>query len=300
MAEEQDKQQGAAARDGAVESKQDDITPEQMWHRYMTTGEVPARLHNRWHARALRPLVRSMPSDPRCLICYYPFKGIGGRLASTFFGTRPSKLNPKLCNVCEIAADEYQGGTELNISMLFADVRGSTALAERMSPTEFSRIIDRFYKATTKEIFDANGMVEKIIGDEVTGFFVPAFSGEKHSRVAVETAQAILKATGHGGVREPWVPVGIGVHTGVAFVGAVSTENGVSDITILGDAVNTAARLASLAGPGEIIASDDSLRAAGLSTASLASRRLKLKGRSQPVDAWVLRQSSQLTNSNPG
>jgi adenylate cyclase len=299
MANERDKPQddieperaNAAPRQGDAAIRQGDITPEEMWHTYMTTGKTPERLHNRWHARALRPLVRSMPSDPRCLICYYPFKGVGGRMARAFLGIKPSKLNPKLCNVCEIAADKYQGGTELQISMLFADVRGSTAMAERMSPTEFSRIIDRFYKATTKEIFEANGMVEKIIGDEVTGFFVPGFAGEQHARVAVETAQTILKATGHSKVSGPWVPVGIGVHTGVAFVGAVSTENGASDITILGDAVNTAARLASLAKPGEVIVSDDSIRFAGLSTANLESRRLQLRGRTQAVDAWALRSS---------
>jgi len=283
MAEEPEQSQDAVAR------KQDDITPEEMWYTYMTTGKTPARLHSRWHARVLRPLVRNMPSDPRCLVCYYPFDGFGGRLARTILGIKPSKLNPKLCNVCEIAADEYQGGTELEISMLFADVRGSTAMAEKMSPTEFSRLIDRFYKATTREIFEANGMVEKIIGDEVTGFFVPGFAGEGHARVAVETARCILKATGHNKVSGPWVPVGIGVHTGVAFVGAVSTENGASDITILGDAVNTAARLASLAGPGEVIVSDDSIRFAGLSTAGLESRRLQLRGRTKAVDAWALR-----------
>jgi adenylate cyclase len=292
MANEQDRPpDDATIRQGDIELERDDITPEEMWYTYMTTGKTPERLHNRWHARTLRPLVRKMPSDPRCLICYYPFEGLGGRMAHAFLGIKPSKLNPKLCNVCEIAADEYKGGTELEISMLFADVRGSTAMAERMSPTEFSRLIDRFYKATTREIFEANGMVEKIIGDEVTGFFVPGFAGEQHARVAVETAQAILKTTGHNSVSGPWVPVGIGVHTGVAFVGAVSTENGASDITILGDAVNTAARLASLAKPGEVIVSDDSIRFAGLSTANLESRRLQLRGRTQAVDAWALRSS---------
>jgi adenylate cyclase len=281
MSKEQDNSQDDAAPEG-------DVTPEQMWYGYMALGKVPERLHNRWHARSLRPLIRNMPSDPRCQICYFPFEGTGGWLSRTLMGTKPSKLNPKLCNVCEIAADLYQGGTELEISMLFADVRGSTALAEKMSPTEFSRLIDRFYKATTKEIFEANGMVEKIIGDEVTGFFVPAFSGEKHSLAAVETAQAILKATGHDNISGPWVPVGIGVHTGIAFVGAVSTENGASDITILGDAVNTAARLASLAKPGEVIASDDTIRAAGLSTSGMQARHLQLRGRSQGIDAWAL------------
>jgi len=267
----------------------DDAKHEAMWHTYMTSGTLPEDADSRWHDPTLRSLVRHLPTEPRCAVCYYPFQGIGGQLVRRLLGIQRSRLNPKLCNVCELFAENHQGGTEVEMSMLFADVRGSTAMAEKMSPTDFSRLIDRFYKATTREIFHASGMVEKIIGDEVTGFFVPGFAGQKHARVAVETAQAILKATGHRDVSGPWVPVGVGVHTGVAFVGAVSTENGAADITILGDAVNTAARLASLAGPGEVIASDETIRSAGLSTSGMEARRLQLRGRSEPVDAWALR-----------
>jgi adenylate cyclase len=260
-----------------------------MWRIYMTTGKLPDDVDNRWHAPLLRPLIRRLPTEPRCLVCYYPFEGLGGQLASRLLGIKRSRLNPNLCNACEMLAEAYQGGAEIEMSMLFADVRGSTAMAEKMSPTDFSRLIDRFYKAATRQIFAANGMVEKIIGDEVTGFFVPGFAGDDHPLVAVETARAILKATGHRAVSGPWAPVGIGVHTGLAFVGAVSTENGAADITILGDAVNTAARLASLAQAGEVIASDEAIRAAGLSTAGMEARRLQLRGRSEPVDAWALR-----------
>jgi adenylate cyclase len=270
------------------EQSQDNARYEEMWRTYMTTGKLPHDVASRWHAVLLRPLIRRLPTEPRCHVCYYPFEGIGGQLASHLLGIKRSRLNPSLCNACESLAESHQGGAEIEMSMLFADVRGSTAMAEKMSPTDFSRIIDRFYKAATREIFGAMGMVEKIIGDEVTGFFVPGFAGPEHARVAVETAQAILKATGHGDLSGPWVPVGIGVHTGVAYVGAVSTENGAADITILGDAVNTAARLASLAKQGEVIASDETIRSAGLSTAGMEARQLQLRGRSQPLDAWAL------------
>lgn len=271
------------------EQPHDHAKLEEMWHIYMTRGTLPDDVESRWHDPSLRPLIRRLPTEPRCAVCYYPFQGVGGQLARRLLGIQRSRLNPKLCNVCEVFAETHQGGTEVEMSMLFADVRGSTAIAEKMSPTDFSQLIDRFYKATTREIFESSGMVEKIIGDEVTGFFVPGFAGQKHAGVAVETARAILKSTGHYQPRGPWIPVGVGVHTGIAFVGAVSTENGVADITILGDAVNTAARLASLAGPGEVIASDETIRAAELSTAGMEPRRLQLKGRSQPVDAWALR-----------
>ena len=158
-----------------------------------------------------------------------------------------------MCNVCERFAKRFRGGTELEITMLFADVRGSTSLAEGVRPAEFSRQINRFYKATTDVLFDTNAFVEKLIGDEVGGFYVPGFSGPNHARIAVEAARKILEATGHTDPSGPWIPVGVGVHTGVAFVGTVEAAEGVSDITILGDAVNTTSRLTSQADPGEVI-----------------------------------------------
>jgi adenylate cyclase len=197
-------------------------------------------------------------------------------------------MNPHLCNVCENFANKYQGGAEIELSMLFADVRGSTALAEKMTPTDFSKLIDRFYRVSTRKLYHANALVEKLIGDEVTGLFVPGFAGPNHAGVAIKAAKSILHETGHADPSGPWLPVGIGVHTGTAFVGSVSAEGGQTEITALGDAVNTAARLASLAGPGEVILSDESRLMSGLSTDNLESRKLELKGRSEPVDAWVI------------
>lgn len=87
------------------------------------------------------------------------------------------------------------------------------------------------------------------------------------------------------------MPVGVGVHTGRAFVGAVGAA-GVSDITALGDDVNLTARLASLAQAGEILVTESARTAAGVSAGSLEPRHLELKGRSAPVDAWLLRVGS--------
>jgi adenylate cyclase len=194
-----------------------------------------------------------------------------------------------MCNVCESFARQYQGGAEVEISMLFADVRGSTTIAERMQPLEFSRLIDRFYRVTTDILIEANAWIEKLIGDEVTGLFIPGFVGTQHARLAVETAEAILRATGHAGSGQPWIPVGIGVHTGTAYVGSVGREGGLTEITALGDSVNTAARLASSAGPGEILVSLQTWNAAGFEGRNAEQRQLQLKGRSEPVEVRVVR-----------
>jgi adenylate cyclase len=164
-------------------------------------------------------------------------------------------------------------------------------LAEGKSPLEFSRLIDRFYQTTTDILVESNAWIEKLIGDEVTGLFIPGFAGPQHARLAVEAAQAILLATGHGGADAPWIPVGVGVHTGMAYVGAVGKEGGMTEVTALGDAVNTAARLAANAGRGEILVSERTWNAAGLGSGEndAEMRRLQLKGRSEPVEVHVLR-----------
>lgn len=254
----------------------------------MTTGQVPEFAERQWfETRWMRPLVKALPADPRCRICYFPFRGVGGVLARTLLGVEPSRLNPQLCNICEKASRRFPGGAEIEMSLLFADVRGSTGIAERISPVAFSRLINRFYQATTRVLYRKNGLVEKLIGDEVTGFFVPGIAGVDHARVAIEAAEEILRVTGHAGAGEPWIPVGVGVHTGIAFVGAVSGSDNLPDITVLGDTVNAAARLATQAATGEILFSEAARAAAGLKHEGLEGRHLALKGRSEPMDAWV-------------
>jgi len=91
--------------------------------------------------------------------------------------------------------------------------------------------------------------------------------------------------TGHGD-SEPWIPVGIGIHTGLSYVGYIG-EGDALDFTAVGDTVNTAARLTSIAKTGEIVISEATASAAGLDTSGLERRMLELRGREQTVDAWV-------------
>jgi adenylate cyclase len=172
--------------------------------------------------------------------------------------------------------------------MLFADVRGSTTLAERMNASEFSRLINRFFKAATDVLIQSYGIVDRMIGDEVFGIYIPGFAGPDHARLGVEAAQDILRVTGHENPEGPWIPVGAGVHTGVAYVGTVGSSEAVTDFTALGDAVNTAARLASQAAPGEVIISNATSEAAGLDSAAYEERFLALKGRAEPISTQVI------------
>jgi adenylate cyclase len=251
-------------------------TVEEMWRR-MLTGDYP-RLHR------MRRMWGLLPSPPRCKLCNAPFRGPGGVLMRAIaYG--PSPLNRRLCKWCIRAVHKHPGGAEVEISVLFADVRGSTAIAERMAPQDFSRLMARFYGAAATVIDEWDGIVDKFVGDGAVALFIPGFAGSDHAADAIAAAQDLLRQTGNDGP-EPWISVGAGVHTGRSFVGAVG-EGDARDFTALGDTVNTAARLTGLAGPGEILVSTAAATAGGLETTGLERRTLELRGREQRVDAWV-------------
>ncbi len=146
-----------------------------------------------------------------------------------------------------------------------------------MSPADFRGVLDRFYSTASNVVFDHDGSVDKFVGDEVVAMFFPLLTGERHAARAVEAAVALLRATGHEDPTGPWAPLGAGVHTGPAWVGAVG-EGSRTELTVLGDTVNTTARLASAAAAGEILVTSEAAALAGLDP-TLERRRLDLKGK---------------------
>jgi adenylate cyclase len=247
---------------------------EQFW-RAIVTGDVGVmRRERRRHRR--------IPGAPRCKTCLVPLGGRAAPVVRLVLKRRPSAKNPNYCDVCETFVRTHPGGAEVEISMLFADVRGSTTLAEQMRPTEFSRLMNRFFDCANRVVIDSDGLVDKLVGDEVVALYVPAV-GPDHARKAVEAAGDLLRATAD------LVPVGAGVHTGIAYVGAVGSDSTVADFTALGDAVNVTARLASLAGAGEALISEAAHTASGSDLGDLDRRELSLKGRDAPLAARVLR-----------
>jgi len=241
-----------------------------------------------WFGRSRR-LFGLLPKDPRCTACGAPFEGGGGTLVRTLLNKRRSQYNPLFCNQCEELARKLQAGAETPMSMLFADVRGSTPLAEGMSATDFQRLIDRFYTETTHVLIHSLAQIDKLAGDQVSGYYLPSYVGRDHAKVSVAAAQELLRVTGHADPEGPWAPVGVGINTGVAYFGTVGRNDDMIDITALGDEVNVAARLASNAAAGEIVLSASTVAEAGLDGAGLEKRTLALKGKSEPMDVWVLR-----------
>lgn len=240
-------------------------------------------------ARRLRRWWRVVPSAPRCKMCNSPFGPPAGPLLR-FVGKGRWPGNSKYCAGCFRDIYRHRAGAEIETSLLFADIRGSTQLAESMPATAFRTLLDRFYAKATDVLVEHEAIVDKFVGDEVIGIFIPALAGEDHARRAIDAGLALLRATGNDtdAPGAPDAPIGIGVNSGVAYVGAVGTAEHV-EFTALGDTVNVTARLASAAGRGELLVTDAAVMAAGLPVDGLERRSLELRGKSQPTQAYVVR-----------
>lgn len=269
------------------EEKQSNKQTEQartFWYSYLTGdySQLPAKV------LTIRKVFQALPADPRCKVCKAPFGGIGSVVVRPLgFGVGRSSFNHSLCDRCEKIVKKYQVGIEMQLTMLFADVRGSTALAEEIGPSAFHHLINRYYQASTEVLNNSDALINRLIGDALIALFVPGIAGPEHHRMAVESARELLKATGHGAPDGPWIRVGIGIHTGTAYIGAVGSGDSVSDITVLGDAANVAARLSSEASDGEILVSSDTCQVGKLQLDHCELRNLQLKGHHEPVDVRV-------------
>jgi adenylate cyclase len=228
-----------------------------------------------------RHLFHAMPTrGTRCKLCASPLQGPLGSVM-TVIGKGPWPKNPKYCSMCFKDMIKHRSGAEIPCSLLFADVRGSTELAERLSPRDFRGLMDRFFAVATDVLVDHDAIVDKFVGDEVIGLFVPVLTGELHASRAIAAGRTLLGRT------TDWLPIGAGVNTGIAFVGAVGPDDS-AEFTAMGDPVNVAARLASAAGAGELLVTDAAVAAARLDTAGLEHRSLELKGKTGTTEVVVL------------
>ena len=192
---------------------------------------MPASLKSPWFERkAFRPLIKRLPKSPRCDICYMPFEGIGGWFSKVFWMSA-LKAKSTLCNLCERYAENITAAWNLKSpSCLW--MCAARPPWQRIFPRKNIALRSIVSTAQRQRSFTNNGFVEKLLGDEVAGFFVPGFAGPKHAKAAYARKKN-LKAMGYGGSSEPWIPVGVGINTGVAYVGSVNADNGISDISML-------------------------------------------------------------------
>jgi adenylate cyclase len=251
---------------------------EEVWRQVLTgTDRGLPRLRRMWGR---------VPSAPRCKLCAAPFRG-PGRLLTRAMMHGPSASNPLLCNACFGQIRRMPGGAEIDISVLFADIRNSTGIAERTSAGEFRQLVQRFYHRAAKSIDDSGGIIDKFLGDGIMVLFVPVIAGGRHAERAIDAGEALLAAVCDPILVKGGVRVGVGVHTGSAFVGAIGVDDKL-DFTALGDTVNVAARLGSVAGPGELLVSGAAWLAAGRGEPS-ERKKLEVKGREAGLEVVVVR-----------
>lgn len=196
-----------------------------------------------------------------------------------------------------VAEGEMLAGQELDATVLFCDISGFTAYAERATPRETVALLNRFYEAAIPEVNNHRGHANKLLGDGLLAVFGAPERLDDHADAALEAAIAIV-----GRVRErlpAGLGVGIGLNSGPVVVGSVG-GGGRLDFTVIGDTVNVAARVErATRRTGDVIliteATRERLQRVTLPLISRGS--LELRGKSQPVDVFAvaLDQRAQLT-----
>ena len=252
---------------------------EDFWRRHLTQSQQLS-----WIMRWSGHLFQATPADPRCKLCRAPFGGIGGKMFP-LIGRGQSRKNPRFCKGCFEHAPH--GGLEAEVGVLFADVRGYTAFSEDRPPEEVARLLNRFYAVAVDVLSKHDAVIDKLMGDEVMALFLPAFTGDGSVQKMVSAAEGLLRGVGYDSSEGPWLPLGVGMDFGPAFVGNVGSGE-VKDFTAIGDVVNTASRLQGTAKAGQLIMSERVYQEVAERYPDAPRVELELKGKSEPVAARVV------------
>ncbi len=239
-------------------SSTEDPKIEALWRMVLTEGH--------------RHPARVLPGAPKCLVCEVPLKGIGAPV-SRMLGRRRSQ-KPEFLRLLRSPASP--GGAEVDVAVLFADVRVSTGIAERVGPQACAALLNHFYKAAIDALVPRRALIDKMVGDEVVALFIPVAGPTYHSE-AIEAAVDLQRAVGVGSAEGPWLPLGVGGHSGPAFVGKVGVGT-ISDMRALGDTANTGARLQAEAKAGEIVLSDETFQSVAPQYPDLEQKTINLPG----------------------
>ncbi len=151
------------------------------------------------------------------------------------------------------------GGEERDVTILFTDIRGFTSMSEKMNPETVVTTLNEYFSEMIDIVFENNGTLDKIIGDELMIVYGAPLSSEDDTKRAVKTAIEMQRRISELNAerkkrREPPIYVGAGINTGTVISGNIGSRD-MMDYTVIGDTVNLGARLCSSAKPGEILVS---------------------------------------------
>ncbi len=199
--------------------------------------------------------------------------GCGTPLAAGGAAARPVEAEPR--------------ESRRKVSMLFLDVVGSTTLAERLDPEALRRVMDRYFAGCGACIAEHGGVVEKFIGDAILAAFGATVAHEDDALRAVRAATGALEAlAGLTADLAAEYQVRLEARAGICTGNVVVITRPGDDFRIVGDSVNTAARLQTAAAPGEVLICADTAAMVRAEVGLESVEPLRLKGKSRPVPAW--------------
>ena len=251
---------------------------EELWQTIFGVGH-PDLLKQQW-------LHKKLPQKPRCRLCLVPFKGLGGWFMRRK-GKAPNSRNPNFCNACDKFLEAFPGGAEVDMSILYVDIRHSTEYSQNHKTADVSQRINTFLSEATNIITSNDGFVMAFYGDCVVAAWPPGFSGKDHAAKAFKTAQQLVRDKNMVDSQGDMIPIGVGIHTGPVYIGTVSAMQGsFRDVSIFGSAVNLAARLAAHATARQALGTRENLESAGKRSDELKFETVELKGFENPVEVY--------------
>lgn len=219
---------------------------------------------------------------PECVICG---TALAGPLAYVFrlVGINRSARNPNLCNRCNTHVEE---GRVVELTVVFADLSGFTAMTRRLGPERTHAVVDAFLKNATYALVRHGAFIDKYVGDAVMAFFNAPIRYEDHAArahtAALEIEAEMPALTEQFGVD---LQAAIGIASGYAHVGRLGSGEG-KDYTAIGDVVNLAARLEGQAHGGEVVVDEPVYRQVEDRYPDLQPEQVDLKGFGEPVAAY--------------
>jgi len=182
------------------------------------------------------------------------------------------------------------GGAKRRVVVLFSDIRGFTAMSEAMSPDDIARLLTDYFTEMVEIVFEHGGTLDKFMGDALMSLWGAPLARVNDADRAIHAAVAMQRALErlNDGWREegrPTIEIGIGINVGEVFAGNIGSERRL-EYTVIGDAVNIAARFCAEASPGEILISDELFRELSSPPPVSALQPLPLKGKTHAVPVY--------------
>jgi len=205
-------------------------------------------------------------------------------------------MNPNTCTICELMFTRVMKARNVTVevSVLFADLRGYTALSQLLPPDAVSSLLDAFYDECAAAIWEYDGLLNKTLGDAVMAIFNFPIRHEDHVARAVLAARAIQRRcearraslfAENNGLAGTELGVGIGIDAGNASFGEFGRSH--RDLTAIGTVVNTAARAQSAAAAGQILVTRPVHDRAGSDLLNAQGQEYQLKGFDVPVQLYL-------------